>query len=250
MRGTVLRIGKQEDGATIQGFQSLFGRSTNEKGRIRKQGELPEVCSHTTLKCLYLARIGRPDILWSAIKFARSVFQWTQACDRRLARLISNIHHTNDYRQYCHVGNTAQHCRLCFFQDSDFAGDLEESKSISRAILCIFGSRTFVSICRMCKKHTSASHSTTESEIISLDAGLRMDEFLGLWDMVSEVLSSTNSTKTSTNPASDRCEIRTLSRNTHNSKQKGKRDVEQLSHVDYVPTNTNSSQGESQLYIF
>ena len=96
----------------------------------------------------------------------------------------------------------------CFFQDSDFAGDLEDSKSISRAILCIFGSRTFVTICRMCKKHTSASHSSTESEIISLDAGLRMDELLGLWDMVREVLSSTNSTKTPTNPASDRCEIR------------------------------------------
>ena len=34
------------------------------------------------------------------------------ACDKRLARLISNIHHTNNHRQYCLVGNTAQHCRL------------------------------------------------------------------------------------------------------------------------------------------
>ena len=142
-----------------------------KKEELENKGELPEVCSHIVLRCLYLARIGQPDILWSANKLARSVIKWTQACDRRLARLSSYIHHTNDHRQYCHVGNTAQHCRLCFFQDSDFAGDLEESKSISRAILCIFGSRTFVSICTMCKKHTSASHSSTESEIISLDAG-------------------------------------------------------------------------------
>ena len=36
MRGTVLRIGKQKDGATIQSFPSLFGRSPNQKGRIGK----------------------------------------------------------------------------------------------------------------------------------------------------------------------------------------------------------------------
>ena len=29
---------------------------------------------------------------------------------------------TVDHRKYCHVGNTAQHCRLGLFQDSDFSG--------------------------------------------------------------------------------------------------------------------------------
>ena len=45
------------------------------------------------------------------------------------------------------------------FQDSDFAGDLEDSKSTSGGLLCIFGSQTFVPICWMCKKQTSVSHS-------------------------------------------------------------------------------------------
>ena len=58
------------------------------------------------------------------------------------------------------------------FQDSDFAGDLEDSKSISGGTLCVFGSHTFVPITWMCKKQTSVSHSSTESEIIFLDAGL------------------------------------------------------------------------------
>ena len=115
-------------------------------------------------------RFGGPGILWSVIKLARAVTKWTQACDRRLARLISYIHHTSDFRQCCHVDNTAQHCRLGSFQDSDFAGDLEDS---SGGVLCIFGSRTFVPISWRCKKRTSVSHSFTESEIISLDAGLR-----------------------------------------------------------------------------
>ena len=62
-----------------------------------------------------------------------------------LNRLISYIHHTCEYKQYCHVGNTAKQFRLGLFQDSDFAGDLEDSKSTSGGTLCIFGSRTFVS---------------------------------------------------------------------------------------------------------
>ena len=46
--------------------------------------------------------------------------------DKRLSRLISYIHHTCEYKQYCSVGNTAKQCRLGLFQDSDVAGDLEE----------------------------------------------------------------------------------------------------------------------------
>ena len=49
-----------------------------------------------------LARIGRPDILWSVNKLARSITKWTQACDKRLNRLISKIH-MSEYKQYCHV---------------------------------------------------------------------------------------------------------------------------------------------------
>ena len=47
--------------------------------------------------------------------------------------------------------------------------------STSGGILCIIGSRTFVSISWMCKMQTSISHISTESGIISLYAWLRMD---------------------------------------------------------------------------
>ena len=78
------------------------------------------------------------------------------------------------------MGNTVQHCRLGSFRHSDFADDLEDSKSTSGGVFCIFGSRTFLLVSWMCKKQTSVSHSSTESEIISLDAGLRMDGSLAL----------------------------------------------------------------------
>ena len=82
-----------------------------------------------------------------------------------------------------HVSNAAKQCRLGLFQDSDFAGDLEDSKPTSGGTLRVFGSHTFVLMIWMCKKQTSVSHSSTESDIISLDAGLRLDGIpaLDLW---------------------------------------------------------------------
>ena len=72
------------------------------------------------------------------------------------------------------MGNTAKQCRLGLFQDSDFAGDLEDSESTSGGTLCVFG------------------HSSTESEIISLDTGLRLDGLLALelWDLIVSVFGS------------------------------------------------------------
>ena len=61
-------------------------------------GELPQVCSQIVLKCFYLARTGRPDILWSVNKLTRSITKWTKACDKRLSRLTSEIHHTCEYK--------------------------------------------------------------------------------------------------------------------------------------------------------
>ena len=52
-------------------------------------GELSHVCSQIVLKCSNLATIGRPEILWSVNKLARSITKWTKACDKRLNRLIS-----------------------------------------------------------------------------------------------------------------------------------------------------------------
>ena len=48
---------------------------------LQSGGELSKVSSQIVLKCLYLARIGRPDILWSVNKLARSITKWTKACD-------------------------------------------------------------------------------------------------------------------------------------------------------------------------
>ena len=40
-------------------------------------GELSQVCSQIVQKCLHLARIERPDILWSVDKLAQSITKLT-----------------------------------------------------------------------------------------------------------------------------------------------------------------------------
>ena len=140
------------------------------------------------------------------------------------------------------MGNTAKQCRLGLFQDSDFAGDLEDSKSTSGGTLCIFGSHTFVPISWMCKKQTAVSHSSTESEIISLDTGLRLDGLpaLELWDLVVSVLGNVSR-------ISDRTGQPVNEVKKHHISQ-GRINV--MENIDSVPSNVQSSRQEASLYVF
>ena len=137
------------------------------------------------------------------------------------------------------MGNTAKQCRLGLFQDSDFAGDLEHSKSTSGGILCVFGSHTFVPISWMCKKQTSVSHSSTESDIISLDTGLRLDGLpaLELWDLIVSVFGNISHVSDRTGQPV-------------NGKNKSKNKIDVFQDIDSVPFNVQSASREALLYVF
>ena len=140
------------------------------------------------------------------------------------------------------MGNTAKQCRLGLFQDSDFAGDLEDSKSTSGGTLCIFGSHTFVPISWMCKKQTSVSDSSTESEMISLDTGLRLDGLsaLELWDLIVSVLGNISR-------VSDRSgKLESDEHKHHKSHNK----IDVVHDIDLVPSNVQSANLEAILYVF
>ena len=124
--------------------------------------------------------------------------------------------------------------------------------------MCIFGNRTFVPVSWIRRKQTSVSHSSTKSEVISLDAELRMDGIpaLDLWDIVIEVFRTTKDNIQPNHGSHQEtgavCDSKTKTQHV-TRKQKvdlRKREVEPVSDAEYVHTNTRSSQGESQLYIF
>ena len=93
---------------------SRFGLTT---WKVMRKGAWKDIVNWPVRRlnsCMYLARIGGPDILWSVNKRARDVTTWTRACDKRLARLIPYIHHTSDYRQYEKHGSALSIPRLRF----------------------------------------------------------------------------------------------------------------------------------------
>ena len=93
----------------------------------------------------------------------------------------------------------------------------------------------------MCKKQTAVSHSSTESEIISLDTGLRLDGLLALelWDLIVSVFGSVSQISERTRRPVD------VERN---HKSQGKINV--MENIDSVPSNVQFSHHEALLYVF
>ena len=157
MCGTILWVGEQNDSTTLQSFNVVHWRPLLQRRRIEILGRIVKSMLSNCSEMLFLGTHWKTRYSMVSEQtnlHHRSENEWTKACDKRLSRLISNIHHTGKYKQYCHVGNTAKQCLLGLVQDSDYGGDLEDTKSTSGGTLCIFGSHTFVPVSWMCKEQT------------------------------------------------------------------------------------------------
>ena len=94
----------------------------------------------------------------------------------------------------------------------------------------------------MCKKQTAVSHSSTESEIISLDTGLRFDGLpaLELWDLIVSVLGNVSR-------VSDRSGKLESDDHKHH---KSHNEIDVMKDIDAVPSNVQSARQEALLYVF
>ena len=81
----------------------------------------------------------------------------------------------------------------------------------------------------MCKKQTSVSHSSTESEIISLDTGLRLDGLPAreLWDLIVSVLGNISLVSDRSGQAD----------NDVHKRQKSHNKIDVMKDIDLVPSN-------------
>ena len=102
----------------------------------------------------------------------------------------------------------------------------------------------------MCKKQTSVSHSSTESEIISLDAGLRLDGVpaLDLWDLIVAVLHGNmyQNNQERGDPCTNLREVRAAPHKLQ-MRKKFHGMIDDLDNVGFISSNVHSSREEALL---
>ena len=161
-----------------------------------------------------------------------------------------------------HVGYTAQHCRLGLFQGSNFAGDLEGSKS-TQEVSCVF----------LETKHLSQWVGCTRNKLLSRTVPQSLKLFSGAWTTYGWIFCSRflghcdwgfpynfkgdnqpnqtifrKLTAVQSKHIGNKETGAVFDSKTKNSIDIRKQKVDQIFDVDNVLTNTHSSQGENQLY--
>ncbi len=138
------------------------------------------------MKCLYVARFVRFDLLWPTGNLARTVSKWIKACDRRLHRLMCYLHSTLDHSLEAFIGDAPEDCHVLGYVDASFADDVNDSKSTSGMFIAIVGPHTFVPITAFSKRQNAVSHRSTESEIVVLEEAVRSEGLptLTFWEHV------------------------------------------------------------------
>ena len=156
---------------------STVSTITSSRRRNWKRWEKCQKSAPKSVKCPYLARISGYSVVCQ--RTGKSSY------DIKQIRI-----------EHCHEEHIAGQCRFGFLEDSDCPGTLKirirrrEAFNASSEV-----ERSYQSV--DVQVQTSVSHCSTESEILSLDAGQRMGGLLALDlpDVVIDVLGSTNSTK-------------------------------------------------------
>ena len=104
----------------------------------------------------------------------------------------------------------------------------------------------------MCKKQTSVSHSSTESQIISLDAGLGLDGIpaLDLWDLIVAILGNTYQNHTEQGDLLKNQREICSPPHTFHKRKHSRRVINDLDNVDFILSNVQSSHQEALLHVF
>ena len=200
-----------------------------------------------------MARIGRPHIQWSVNKLARAVTIWTKTCDKSLARFISYIHHTCDYRQHCLCGKhsaTLQirivsrfwFCRRPWRLKVNFRWNFVHFRKPNICANILDVPETDISLTQLNRSWSYCSR-----------AGLGMDGIpaLDLWDLVIEVFhSSPNQTNKTKDVRESRRNLSAIPQS-HKRKQMSTTNSNlDLTNIDHVPSSGTRSGSNVMLYVF
>ena len=146
------------------------------------QGRLQPIASRVLMKVLFAARMARWDLLRCTQSLASRVTKWSRDCDVGLRRLICYINSSLDVTMQGFIGDRITECKLWLFCDADWAGE-RDSKSTSGCALFLVGPNTYYPLNAFSKKQTSITTSSTESEVVAANHGIRAQGLpsLSLW---------------------------------------------------------------------
>ena len=147
-----------------------------------KAGRLQPIASKVLMKILFAARMARWDLLRATQSLASRVTKWSCDCDIGLHRLVAYINSTLHVTMSGFIGDSINDCQLWLFCDSDFAGEFD-AKSTTGCALFLVGPNTYYPLNAFSKKQTSVTMSSTESEVVAANQGIRAQGLpsLSLW---------------------------------------------------------------------
>ena len=130
--------------------------------------------------------------------------RWNRNCDLRMYKLYDYLAGTVEHVQEAFCGDKADQLHLLLYCDASFADCIRTNKSTSGLYIALAGPNTFIPIAAICKKQTCVSHSSTESEVVAMELGLRSEALpiLTLWDLVIDVMDNSRNKTNYNNVAS------------------------------------------------
>ena len=140
------------------------------------EGTLGKHASSILMSLLYTARMARYDLLRPVCALASMVSRWNVHCDRMLYRLICYVDTTKD--EVFMIGFIGDHLKdltLRLYTDADLASCKLTKKSTSGVFLVLAGPNSWFPLVGVSTKQTAMSHSSTESELVGADLGLRKE---------------------------------------------------------------------------
>jgi len=148
------------------------------------KGELREDACSILMGIFYAARMARWELLFPTSILTRFLTKWTAAHDKMLNRLVAYIYfHLNDCMTG-YIGDNTKDLFLGVHVDADHGGDVSDVRATTGALVVLQGPNTWFPLSVICKKQTSNSNGSTESETVALSHILRQEAIptLQLWE--------------------------------------------------------------------
>ena len=141
---------------------------------LQSPGVLRHHAASLLMSVMYGARCCRPDLLAAVCSCACFLKDWTRMADARLVQLFSYVGQTlNLVLAGTVCESDAKQAHLAAYADADLAGSDDSCRSTSGGVTLLRGPKTSLVLEFWSSRQHCVSHSTAESEIVSLSKCVR-----------------------------------------------------------------------------